>query len=343
MTKLKFLRSILLYFLIVGLPFHTSAQNINSVVHFRHNSDVLLKSESAILDSLCESKLTKNAITLHLDGYCDSTGNYQYNLDLSERRAKSVLDYLTEKSVKVSCTYFKGHSFSNPVADNQSEDGRLQNRRVHIEIKPTTPSNSGFLIGHVENQSHNKISAKVHIFDVTDTSASPITLLTNSGDYELPLPPQHSFLIISTARGYFPDFQITKITAKHEITAILKPLKKNRTYTIPNMGFVPSEAELLPESLPTLEGLLQLMRNNPETKIRLEGHTNSVRSKHPQNWHIDLSQRRAESIANYLVQNGVNTNRVSSKGFGSTQMIHSDPASTKEQLKMNRRVEVRVL
>lgn len=329
--------------IIVGLISQCLAQKITDVVHFDHDSDTLKRSEKIILDSLCQSEATKNIVTLHLDGYCDSIGNYQYNLGLSERRAKSVLNYLSQKGITVSCTYFKGHSFTNPIADNSSEDGRHKNRRVHIEIEPTQQNYSGFLIGHVKNQSQDKLSANIHIIDLSDTNRKPIHILTTTGDYALPLSTKHEYLIISNAIGYFPDFKTINIVSKHEVTATLVPLVKNTTYKVPNMGFVPLQAALLPESMPTLEGLLQLMRSNPELRIRLEGHTNAVNSKHEPSWHIDLSQRRAQSIATYLVDNGVEKNRVSSKGFGSEFMIHSDPRSTRAKLKMNRRVEVRIL
>ena len=69
-------------------------------------------------------------------GHTDSTGNDQYNLDLSQRRAQSVATYLASQGVDSRRFYVKGEGESRPVATNNNEAGRAQNRRVEIQISP---------------------------------------------------------------------------------------------------------------------------------------------------------------------------------------------------------------
>jgi outer membrane protein OmpA-like peptidoglycan-associated protein len=76
--------------------------------------------------------------TAKIDGHTDSVGSEEYNLALSDRRAKAVFDYLTSRGVDPSRLKSQGFGESNPIAPNDTEAGRAQNRRVEITIVPVT-------------------------------------------------------------------------------------------------------------------------------------------------------------------------------------------------------------
>ncbi len=67
-------------------------------------------------------------------GYTDSIGNDDYNLDLSQRRVKSVINYLVSKGIDSSRMIGKGMGEANPVADNSTKEGRAQNRRIEFKV-----------------------------------------------------------------------------------------------------------------------------------------------------------------------------------------------------------------
>jgi outer membrane protein OmpA-like peptidoglycan-associated protein len=69
-----------------------------------------------------------------VEGDTDATGSAEYNVALSERRAQSVTNYLTSLSVASSRIGMVGLGETNPVASNDTEYGRQQNRRVEIAI-----------------------------------------------------------------------------------------------------------------------------------------------------------------------------------------------------------------
>ena len=69
-------------------------------------------------------------------GHTDSTGNPNYNLTLSQKRAQSVASYLTDRGVARNRLSAEGRGQNQPVADNATEAGRAQNRRVEIYLKP---------------------------------------------------------------------------------------------------------------------------------------------------------------------------------------------------------------
>ncbi|MBN2866379.1 MAG: OmpA family protein, partial [Thiotrichales bacterium] len=67
-------------------------------------------------------------------GYTDDRGAATYNQQLSEKRAKAVKAYLTSNGINANRITTKGMGESNPVADNNTADGRAQNRRVELDI-----------------------------------------------------------------------------------------------------------------------------------------------------------------------------------------------------------------
>jgi outer membrane protein OmpA-like peptidoglycan-associated protein len=68
--------------------------------------------------------------TALIEGHTDSVGADAYNLALSDRRAKSVFDYLTSRGVDPARLKSVGKGETDPVADNSTEEGRQENRRV---------------------------------------------------------------------------------------------------------------------------------------------------------------------------------------------------------------------
>ncbi len=94
-----------------------------------------LKDESKVELGKLITFLTKNPkINFEISGHTDNVGTKPYNQTLSEKRAKSVYDYLLAKGIPVSRMISKGYGDSKPVADNNSETGRAKNRRTEFMI-----------------------------------------------------------------------------------------------------------------------------------------------------------------------------------------------------------------
>jgi outer membrane protein OmpA-like peptidoglycan-associated protein len=69
-----------------------------------------------------------------LEGHTDSTGSEEYNLDLSKKRAQSVANYLATQNVNPTRFTIMGYGESQPIASNETAEGRTQNRRVEVAI-----------------------------------------------------------------------------------------------------------------------------------------------------------------------------------------------------------------
>src|ERR1017187_6829115 len=105
-------------------------------------SDVLFDTGKSTLRPLAREKLAKVAgivsghpgLRLDVEGYTDSVGGDDYNQQLSEHRGTSVRDYLMMQGMKGSSVTAKGFGKTQPVASNETADGRQQNRRVELVI-----------------------------------------------------------------------------------------------------------------------------------------------------------------------------------------------------------------
>lgn len=105
------------------------------IVRFHANSDQLRPSSMAVLDrAVVALKSTFPEARVELAGHSDETGTEELNFDLSRRRAQSVLNYLVSHGIESDRLFIKGYGSNLPVADNESEFGRFQNRRVEIRF-----------------------------------------------------------------------------------------------------------------------------------------------------------------------------------------------------------------
>ncbi len=86
------------------------------------------------LDAAADLLLANPDVTVRIDGHTDNVGTLEYNQGLSERRAEAVASYLEEAGVDRDRMTVAGFSFTQPVADNATPEGRAQNRRVEIDL-----------------------------------------------------------------------------------------------------------------------------------------------------------------------------------------------------------------
>jgi OOP family OmpA-OmpF porin len=87
-----------------------------------------------ILDDVVAIMKKNPKLKVEIQGHTDNRGAEKYNQQLSENRARSVMEYLMGKGIEQSRLSSMGYGFSKPAASNLTEEGRAQNRRV--ELKP---------------------------------------------------------------------------------------------------------------------------------------------------------------------------------------------------------------
>ena len=134
----------------VDIPQATSYQEIEKDIQLHKievGSKIVLKNiffdfDKATLRSTSVAELNRLMILLEaypkmkieLGGHTDNKGSLKYNTDLSEARAKAVVDYLVEHGINQDRLTYKGYAYLQPIATNDTDEGRQENRRVEFKI-----------------------------------------------------------------------------------------------------------------------------------------------------------------------------------------------------------------
>lgn len=103
-------------------------------VQFETAQATLLSASYPVLDEVASLMQRYPAYSLRIGGHTDNVGDDKMNLDLSKRRAKTCFDYLVSKGVSAARMSHDGFGETRPVATNDTEEGRAQNRRVEFEL-----------------------------------------------------------------------------------------------------------------------------------------------------------------------------------------------------------------
>ena len=113
--------------------------------------------------------------------------------------------------------------------------------------------------------------------------------------------------------------------------------RAERTIILDNVLFDFDKTAIKPDGAKVLDRLIAFLKENRDSKVELEGHTDSVGSDQ---YNQGLSERRAASVRDYVVKGGVDRGRISTRGFGESKPIADN--KTADGRAKNRRVEIKV-
>lgn len=135
---------------------------------------------------------------------------------------------------------------------------------------------------------------------------------------------------------------VTNITL--DTLLVLDRLEKNKVFVLKNIYFGYDSADIRRESARELDKLVEVLNDNPEIKIEMSSHTDSVGSVE---YNINLSQRRAAATVNYLIKQGIASERLVAKGYGESKPIarntNPDGSDNPDGRQRNRRTEFKIL
>jgi OmpA-OmpF porin, OOP family len=118
--------------------------------------------------------------------------------------------------------------------------------------------------------------------------------------------------------------------------AVKKEIIEKVNYSARRIQFQFSKADLLPASNKVLDEVVKILRDNPELKLSIEGHTSNDGGVKEQN--LLLSEKRAQTVKNYLVSKGIDGTRLTATGLGSSKPLNA--GKTEAEKALNRRVEL---
>ena len=120
--------------IIVKEPAEVESLILNGDTNFEFNKSKLLPNAFPVLDGLVGTMNKHPKYKWEIGGYTDGIGSVNYNKKLSKQRAQSVVDYLVSKGINGNSLVIVGYGKDNPIATNETNEGRSMNRRVEIKI-----------------------------------------------------------------------------------------------------------------------------------------------------------------------------------------------------------------
>ncbi|WP_420150289.1 OmpA family protein [Spirosoma sp.] len=201
-------------------------------------------------------------------------------------------------------------------------------------------------ISGIVSDAKNKrpVTATVHYqLSSSKQSIDSVQSFASTGTYRMNLNKGQVYTYVASARGYQAAngvLDLSKVAGGQKITRdiALTPLAVGDKVTLKNVYFEMSKSDLLSASYAELDKLVLMMHDNPNMTIRLEGHTDII-GDHDKN--LQLSKDRVIACQRYLVQKGIDLERIQTIGYGDTRPILTK--GTDEDRKVNRRVEFVIL
>ena len=122
------------------LPEYTCQQDFDVLlssneIHFATNSAEIDASSNSLLSDLIEVANQCPESKIEIGGHTDASGSNEFNLNLSQARASSVMSYLISNGIEASRLSAVGYGENNPIVDNESDEGMAKNRRIEFNVE----------------------------------------------------------------------------------------------------------------------------------------------------------------------------------------------------------------
>ncbi|MFL9833119.1 OmpA family protein [Chryseobacterium terrae] len=245
--------------------------------------------------------------------------------------------------------YFAHDSFEINPESKQKLDS-LSELRVSLKFKifgncdPSGPNEYNHKLSeHRANTVHhylqNKISQNIQLISVTGLGEEK--QINDSSTEELRAKNRRVDIFIEKA--FLPGEKISKNALPSFLITEISQMKVKDTFAIPNVNFVGGRHLWLPKGQPEILKLLKILKENPTLEIELQGHIccdyENFDGEDLDLKTFNLSFTRANAIKEFLLKNGIESNRITAKGLGHLNPV-AYPEETESDKIKNRRVEV---
>ena len=228
---------------------------------------------------------------------------------------------------------------AEPAAD---DDGRSSGRRGRASQDEDTKTIQG---GVREKYTDRPLDGTVEATTTfNDGSIAHREEGFRGGFFEIDVPREGETDLLISSPGFtfetitLPDAKAVDDLSLEGIEVSLSRARRGEKIRVDTIHFETGKANLEPGSIPTLHKLYDMLSDNPEIRIEIAGHTDSTGSDETNQ---RLSELRAESVAGWLIQNGITSTRITTKGYGESMPIADN--ATEDGRRQNRRTEISII
>jgi len=232
-----------------------------------------------------------------------------------------------------------------------------------MNIISSRASQLKLIVRTIDALSFKPVKADIVIHDIINDNIEYELLSDESGYGEAFLNYDKKYLLTASAPGYINNNKIISILNDDPRSVVLmdiflekaeiaqlnqeiaeatepvkEPFKVGESIILRNIYFDFDKATLRPQSIEELDHLYQFLVNNPTAIVEISAHTDRIGSYE---YNINLSKRRAQAVVDYLINKGIDSKRLITKGYGFTKPVATN--LTEEGRQLNRRVEFKIL
>lgn len=216
-------------------------------------------------------------------------------------------------------------------------------------VSPVSQTEKLLLNGLVKDKQRNTPISNATVFILNSSGDMVVVSKTDDkGAFTAEVEKNSLFVIKAMQDGYFDDclnFRCSNdITGNYSLERplLLDKYSVGQVFKIDNIYYDLNKSNIRPDAEPALNELVRIMKQYPIT-IELGSHTDSRSSDE---YNLRLSQQRAESATRYLIENGIESNRIIPKGYGETKLLNrcsNGVACSETEHQQNRRTEFKII
>jgi len=234
------------------------------------------------------------------------------------------------------------------IAFFSSERNKKTGKDIYmLELyKDIQPLPTSYIKGKIfDKYTLKPLNARFELYDLNSgkliytSKSDPLT-----GEFLVTLPANKNYMLNASAEGYlfysenFPFTGIRDFKQPFVKNVPMHPINVGETIVLNNIFFEFNSYELKNESILELDKVVELLKKNPKVKILISGHTDNIGT---QEYNKKLSEKRAESVANYLKSKSIDASRLKTIGYGDSRPLNTN--ETEEGRAINRRTEITIL
>ena len=226
---------------------------------------------------------------------------------------------------------------------SMNTSGKIYEISVPVDLQIRFRSN--YVKGKVKDKKTGQpLNAQIELYNVvkneliSTVNSDSITgaylmVLTQGSEYGI-FVSKKEYVFQSLNFNYESEVNIEPV----EVNVFLDKVTVGATSVLKNIFFEFDKFDLQDKSITELEKMVRFLTENPQVKVEISGHTDNDGSPA---YNLKLSQNRAQSVANHLIQHGIDLKRISQKGYGADHPIK--PNDSEENKQANRRIEFKIL
>lgn len=196
----------------------------------------------------------------------------------------------------------------------------------------------------VDANTKEPVKARLELINLSDNNSRRMETTDNDGEILLVLPVGSNYAFSVSKEGYLffsESFALTDTNSfydPYDLLIELKPIEIGSEMNLYNVYFQTDSFRILPQSEPELQKLADFLKNNPGLTVEIQGHTDNTGTEE---FNQQLSEKRAQSVVRYLTENGIDSQRLNSAGYGESKPVATN--ETAEGRRLNRRTTIKIL